>query len=221
MKLIIHSLLFWGASLSIASEAASQSKAESQSNNVTTQTAQVVEAAEEAGYIDPKPRVGAKVSLGMASTLGDQALKEPGLVLAPSVLATMNLNSQLYITGEMTMSQYSVPANDDTTNQPIADLKMNSIDPTLLFGFKLSPEVSIFVGPQLNLYFQAEEEVGEVLNDLKDVIESPGYTAVLGSQYLVGDKFFTDLRLNYGLSDILPEQSVSIYSVQLSAGLYL
>lgn len=217
MNKIVSALVLAGCSLVFAQET---SEAKDQVQETKEQVRKAEELAGELAAKQYVPQVGFKLSLGSAATLGDDALQEPGFIASPAVLATMQLPSSLYITGEMAMSQYSVPVNDLQANQP-ADLKLTTIDPTLLLGYQITSKYSVFAGPQINLLFQAEEEVGETLIEVIDELSSPVFGLVVGAKHQYNETFFTDIRFNYGLTDIYANKNITLYSLQLSAGLYL
>lgn len=213
----LSTVLLMACSLTFAQET---QEAKKQVEQTKEQVRQAEELAGELAAKNYVPQVGFKLSLGTAATLGDQALQEPGFIASPAIFATMQLPASLYLTGEMAMSQYSVPVNDLNNNAP-ADLKLTTIDPTLLLGYQITSKYSLFLGPQINLLFQAEEEVGETLIEVVDDLSSPAFGLVVGAKHQYNETFFTDIRFNYGLTDIYENRNVTLYSLQLSAGLYI
>jgi len=90
----------------------------------------------------------------------------------------------------------------------------------LYFGYYLTPNFSIFSGPQINLIFKADLEVGDKTQDFKDQMESMAFGSILGAALNFKENQFVDLRFNYGFNSIVKNAEVTTYSVLTSYGLY-
>ncbi len=174
--------------------------------------------------IDFIPAVGAKFSLGYASDLGDGAFKEMGSIVAPAILATVDLTQNFYLTGEMAMSQWSIQSTKkeefESTGRYSSDLKLATIDPTLLIGYYFHPKISVFGGSQFNLIFKADSEIGAQVVEVKNSLNSNTISGVAGVKMHYAQGLFSDIRGQYGMTNLYKQDDMSLYAVMISAGIY-
>ena len=165
-------------------------------------------------YVDIAPRVGFKMNIGTVATLGESAIGEAGFILSPTILATVYFNQSIFITGEMAMTNIMVPISQSK------NLDLTTIDPTLVIGYHLTEQVSLYAGPQYNLIMTAVEKDDDEEDDILDQTQAT-ISMVAGLRMNYGTDFFSDLSFQYGLREYRKDSKTTLYSLKLGGGLYL
>jgi hypothetical protein len=150
-------------------------------------------------YSYAQVRFGLKVGGNLANVDGfDKSQMKLGLSAGP--VLTVKLANVFFLQSELL---YSIKGSQsDSLQNSDAKLDLNYITLPILVGYRLAPNFSIKLGPEIGRLLSAKSEVNGTTKDITDFYQSFDFGADLGLAYSF-KKIALDLRYNYGFKDLL------------------
>lgn len=144
-------------------------------------------------------RFGLKAGGNLANIDGfDRSKMKLGLNAGPAL--QIKLANVFFLQTELL---YSIKgSSSDSLQSSDAKLNLNYINLPILVGYRLAPNFSIKLGPEIGRLLSAKSEINGNTKDLTDFYESFDLGMDLGLAYNF-KKLAIDLRYNYGLKDLL------------------
>ncbi|MBO9682464.1 MAG: PorT family protein, partial [Flavisolibacter sp.] len=144
-------------------------------------------------------RFGLKAGGNLANMDGfDKTKMKLGLSAGPAL--QVKLANVLFLQTELL---YSIKGTrSDSMQNANAKLDLNYINLPILIGYRLAPNFSIKLGPEIGRLLSAKSEIDGNTTDITDFYQSFDFGADLGLAYSF-KKIALDLRYNYGFKDLL------------------
>jgi hypothetical protein len=144
-------------------------------------------------------RFGLKAGGNLANVDGfDKSKMKLGLSAGPAL--QIKLANVFFLQSELL---YSIKGSQsDSLQNSDAKLDLNYITLPILVGYRLAPNFSIKLGPEIGRLLSAKSDVNGTTKDVTDFYQSFDFGADLGLAYTF-KKLALDLRYNYGFKDLL------------------
>jgi hypothetical protein len=144
-------------------------------------------------------RFGLKAGGNLANVDGfDKSKMKLGLSAGPAL--QIKLANVFFLQPELL---YSIKGSQsDSLQNSDAKLDLNYITLPILVGYRLAPNFSIKLGPEIGRLLSAKSDVNGTTKDVTDFYQSFDFGADLGLAYTF-KKLALDLRYNYGFKDLL------------------
>jgi len=144
-------------------------------------------------------RLGLKAGGNLANVDGfDKTKMKLGLSAGPAL--QIKLANVFFLQTELL---YSIKGTrSDSMQNANAELDLNYINLPVLIGYRLAPNFSIKLGPEIGRLLSAKSEMNGSTVDVTDFYQSFDLGADLGLAYSF-KKLALDLRYNYGFKDLL------------------
>jgi hypothetical protein len=152
---------------------------------------------------DAQVRFGLKAGGNLANMEGfDQSKIRLGISAGP--VLQVNVAKMFFLQSELL---YSIKGrqSDTTQNNSNATLSLNYINLPVLFGYRMSPNFSIKLGPEIGRLLSAKSKFDGSTSDVSNIYQDFDFGADLALAYAF-KKLSIDLRYNYGLKDLIQGQ---------------
>jgi hypothetical protein len=145
-------------------------------------------------------RFGLKAGGNLANMDGfNQSKMRLGISAGPAL--QINLAKMFFLQSELL---YSIKGRDSNTtqNNSSASLSLNYINLPILFGYRVAPNFSIKLGPELGRLLSAKSQFNGSTTDVTSIYQDFDFGADLALAFAF-KKLSLDLRYNYGLTDLI------------------
>jgi hypothetical protein len=148
-------------------------------------------------------RFGLKAGGNLANMDGfDQSKMRLGVSAGP--VLQVNFAKMLFVQSEVL---YSIKGRQSSTtqNNSNATLSLNYINLPILFGYRVAPNFSIKIGPEIGRLLSAKSKFDGSTTDVNNIYQDFDLGADLALAFAF-KKLSLDLRYNYGLTDLIHGQ---------------
>jgi hypothetical protein len=145
-------------------------------------------------------RFGLKAGGNLANMDGfDQSKMRLGISAGPLLQA--NFGKTLFLQSELLYSIKGHQSNAIQNNSNVT-LSLNYINLPVLLGYRVTPNFSIKLGPELGRLLSAKSRFDGSTTDVSDIYQNFDFGADLALAYTF-KKMSLDLRYNYGFKDLI------------------
>lgn len=125
------------------------------------------------------------------------AVSDPLFGLQAGVFAKFDLSEKIAFQPELLYSSKGIIFTDADM-----DLKQNYLDIPILFSYKITPDFSVNLGPEIGFLLSASLSDDTGTEDVKSLFQSFEYGVDFGMSYQTSIGLLIDARYNLGISDI-------------------